>query len=79
MKNKKGSMAQLLEQEGILNETLIVVASDNGGQICDHCGQSNYPLRGAKNTNFEGGVRTPALVTGPGVRSGSWSPVNNPP
>ncbi|XP_075259710.1 arylsulfatase J-like [Convolutriloba macropyga] len=65
-----GELVQLLEGEGILDDTIVVVASDNGGQICQDCGQSNYPLRGGKNTNFEGGVRTPALIVGPGVQSG---------
>ena len=59
-----------LHVTGILDDTIVVVASDNGGQICQDCGQSNYPLRGGKNTNFEGGVRTPALIVGPGVQSG---------
>ena len=65
-------MVAVLEQEGIHDDTIIVVASDNGGQICPLCGQSNYPLRGAKRNNFEGGVRTPAIVSGPGIPSGRF-------
>lgn len=45
---------------GMMDNTLLVVASDNGG--CPAAGGSNYPLRGFKHTLFEGGVRTPALV-----------------
>ena len=45
---------------GMMDNTLVVLASDNGG--CPSVGGSNYPYRGFKHTMFEGGVRTPALV-----------------
>lgn len=34
---------------------------------------SNHPLRGAKNNFFEGGLRVPFIVRGPGVAADSWS------
>ena len=50
------------------------VSADNGGPIfgpaagCGMCtgsaGANNYPLRGGKHSNFEGGVRTNAFVSG---------------
>ena len=43
------------------DNTLVFFFSDNGGVITH---ASNYPLRGAKATNFEGGIRSPALITG---------------
>lgn len=43
-----------------LEHTIVVVASDNGA--CPGEGGSNYPLRGTKFSQFEGGVRVPALV-----------------
>lgn len=53
-------MFKELDAIGMMDNTLLVVASDNGG--CPAMGGSNYPFRGYKHTLFEGGVRTPALV-----------------
>ena len=44
---------------------------DNGGHLMSFdgtsFGSSNYPLRGGKLTLWEGGVRVPAFITGPGI------------
>lgn len=56
-----GNMTSLLKGHGIWNNTLLVFYSDNGGAV----GQgSNYPLRGGKFSQFEGGVRVVGLVNG---------------
>ncbi|CAM9878722.1 unnamed protein product, partial [Ectocarpus sp. 8 AP-2014] len=49
-----------LEALGVLDNAVIVLASDNGA--CSSSGGSNHPLRGFKNTTFQGGVRVPAFV-----------------
>ena len=42
---------------------VLAVISDNGGDACGaHCAGSNYPLRGQKFFEFDGGVKVPALV-----------------
>ena len=54
---------------------LVVFHADNGGEILGAgvCGGNNWPLRGGKFTNWEGGIRVNALVSGgalPAVRRG---------
>ena len=57
-----------VEAEGIAKNTLIIWASDNGGQI--GAGSNNLPLRGGKGTAFEGGERVPAVAYWPGHIAG---------
>jgi arylsulfatase B len=58
-----------LKRAGIYEDTLIVLTSDNGGPTNGDEGtqSNNYPLRGGKNTLFEGGTRVVGLVAGAGV------------
>jgi len=50
-----------LQQKGMWNDTLLLFFSDNGGSR-EH--EANYPLRGAKGSDFEGGVRSASFVAG---------------
>mmetsp|Transcript_28578 Transcript_28578/g.47276 ORF Transcript_28578/g.47276 Transcript_28578/m.47276 type:complete len:651 (+) Transcript_28578:16-1968(+) len=56
------NLVTYLKEKDMYDNTLIVVASDNGG--CSNEMGSSYPLRGQKYTLFEGGVRVNAFVTG---------------
>lgn len=49
-----------LESKDMLDETLILFSSDNGG--VNYFGSSNGGLRGQKGDVFEGGVRAPAFI-----------------
>jgi arylsulfatase A-like enzyme len=55
---------RIRDDDKLRNNTLIVVASDNGHE--EGAGSSD-PLRGAKTWLYEGGVRSPLIVWGPGL------------
>lgn len=60
MDAQMAEMTAVLKERGMWANTLMVIASDNGGIDAG----VNYPLRGEKHTNFEGGIRGAAAVTG---------------
>jgi len=51
----------LIERD-MYKRTLIVWSTDNGGHLGNS--QNNYPLRGGKTTEFEGGLRQASFVSG---------------
>jgi len=55
-----GRILNTLEETGLLENTLLVFTSDNGGSL--RHGQSNGKLRGGKQDMYEGGIRVPAFV-----------------
>ena len=64
------NVTKALDARGMLNTTLIVFTSDNGGPVLggDAVGSRNWPLRGGKHSVWEGGVRAVAFVTGFGIQ-----------
>ena len=60
-----GALVGALRAAGLRDDTLLVVASDNGGMPAADSAGSNWPLRGMKGYYFEGGVRTHALINSP--------------
>lgn len=53
-----------LHELDLERDTIVVFTSDNGSRGKD--GGSNEPLRGAKTTTWEGGMRVPCIVRWPG-------------
>lgn len=65
-----GEILQGLKQRELLENTLIIFASDNGAPNSSPRGEgggSNAPHREYKRSLFDGGIRVPGLVSWPGV------------
>ncbi|SMP58739.1 Arylsulfatase A [Neorhodopirellula lusitana] len=75
-----GRILQTLKEEGLDDNTYVIFTSDNGpwyfgrskghqkkfGKDAIGHGGSGLPLRGAKTTTWEGGLRVPCIVRAPG-------------
>ncbi|XP_046736240.1 arylsulfatase B isoform X1 [Diprion similis] len=62
-----GAVVEALRQRGMLHNSIIVFSTDNGGPAAGFNlnAASNWPLRGVKNTLWEGGVRGTGLLWSP--------------
>uniref|UniRef100_A0A7S2MLX8 Sulfatase N-terminal domain-containing protein n=1 Tax=Octactis speculum TaxID=3111310 RepID=A0A7S2MLX8_9STRA len=58
-----GAVVHQLKELDYYKNSVLVVISDNGGSPSD--GSNNWPLRGAKKTYFQGGVRVFGFVHSP--------------
>ncbi len=61
-----GKIMAALEQHQLSKQTIVIFTSDNGGLKLRKV-TNNAPLRAGKGSNYEGGVRVPAIIRWPGV------------
>ncbi|KAG5676135.1 hypothetical protein PVAND_005986 [Polypedilum vanderplanki] len=67
MDKSVGEIVNALAEENILNNSIIIFSSDNGGPAAGFNlnAASNFPLRGVKNTLWEGGIRAAGFIWSP--------------
>jgi len=61
-----GRVLKSIDQLGLAGETYVIYMSDNGA------GGGRGALAGGKGDLYEGGIRVPLIIRGPGVKANSW-------
>ena len=62
-----GRIMQAVDDLGLAENTYVIYTSDNGGG-----GGRDSALAGGKGSVWEGGIRVPLIIRGPGVAADSW-------
>jgi len=69
-----GQLLDLLDELGVTENTIVQYGTDNGPHKNTWPDAAASPFRGEKNTNWEGGWRTPSMIRWPGhIDAGSIS------
>jgi arylsulfatase I/J len=59
-----GELVQALKTKELWDNLLFIASSDNGGGVNPGKGANNYPLKGGKHSDWQGGVRVNAFASG---------------
>ncbi|MFC1761289.1 sulfatase [Planctomycetota bacterium] len=73
-----GQLMQTIKELGLDKNTYVIFMSDNGGRVSPsdiEAPNQNTPLRSGKGNMYEGGVRVPFTISGPGIKPGVVSHV----
>ena len=65
-----GAVLKSIDDLGLASNTYVIYTSDNGA---GGGGGKRGALNGGKGDVYEGGIRVPLIVRGPGVKPNSWS------
>lgn len=71
------ALIDALDDNGELDNTYIIFTSDNGGghsrreRVDGESRRFNGPLQEGKRSIYEGGIRVPTVISGPGIKAGS--------
>ena len=65
-----GMTMDKIKELGIEKNTYIIFVADNGSYPLTNPGNTNGPLHGWKATTWEGGIRVPLVIAGPGIDHG---------
>ena len=73
-----GQLMQTIKKLGLEKNTYVIFMSDNGGRVSTSkikAPNQNTPLRDGKHSLYEGGIRVPFTISGPGIKPGTVSTV----
>ncbi|MCM8538457.1 MAG: sulfatase [Lentisphaeraceae bacterium] len=71
MDGRIGAVLDKIKELGIEDNTYVIMVSDNGYRHSDVAQDLKQPLHGHKWWVWEGGIRVPMIVKGPGIKAGT--------
>ena len=59
-----GQLVSALKEKDLWGNLLFITSSDNGRPVCLKNAANNYPLKGGKHSDWQGGIRVNAFASG---------------